>query len=175
MTPLRHDFVMSMRFAFTLVALSLVSACSAPPLATTNSAPVVVPEVVLPAEVLNPDVRQETVHKTICVPGYTASVRPSTSYTNGVKLKLLKERGLPEEVAKDYELDHVVPLALGGHPRNTKNLMIQPWEGPEGAKAKDRLEVRLQKLVCAGKVPLETAQGDIYRDWHSAFRKYVQP
>ena len=43
-----------------------------------------------------------------------------------------------------FELDHIIPLALGGHPRNSRNLMLQVWSGHDGAKRKDRLEVKLQ-------------------------------
>jgi hypothetical protein len=78
---------------------------------------------------LNPDVTPATIRETICVPGYTQSVRPSTTYTNGVKRKLLSEAGLPETGIGNYELDHIIPLALGGHPRKLSNLMLQPWEG----------------------------------------------
>lgn len=45
--------------------------------------------------VLNADVTQETIQQTICVPSYTATVRPSTNYTNGVKFKLMREQGVP--------------------------------------------------------------------------------
>jgi hypothetical protein len=56
-----------------------------------------------------------------------------------------------------YELDHIIPLAIGGHPRNLDNLGLQPWEE---AKRKDRIEVKLQCLVCAGQVALANAQRD---------------
>lgn len=122
---------------------------------------------------LNPDVRADTIQFTICVSGYTASVRPSTSFTNGVKLKLLREAGLPPADASAFELDHRVPLALGGHPRALANLRLQPWEGRDGAKAKDRLEKRLQTLVCSGRVPLDDARSATYWDWPAAYRRYV--
>lgn len=122
---------------------------------------------------LNPDVHQDTIAQTICVPGYTKTVRPSTTYTNGVKKKLLREAGIGEEHISEYELDHIVPLALGGHPRSLDNLMLQPWEGTDGAKRKDRLEVKLQCLVCAGQVPLQEAQQEIYTDWQAAYHKYA--
>jgi hypothetical protein len=167
---------MSLRFSPAVTVLCLLAACSAPPLATKSSSSLGANLAIdLSTEVLNPDVHQETIQQTICVSGYTASVRPSTTYTNGVKLKLLREQGLPQETTKEYELDHHIPLALGGHPRNPRNLILQRWDGPDGAKAKDRLEVRLQKLVCAGKVSLGIAQRDIYLDWQGAFRKYVSP
>jgi hypothetical protein len=34
---------------------------------------------------LSPDADEDTIYATICVSGYTKSVRPATSYTNGVK------------------------------------------------------------------------------------------
>ena len=123
---------------------------------------------------LNPDVTQASIANTICVPGYTKSVRPSTSYTNGVKRKLLREIGLEETHLSDFELDHIIPLALGGHPRSLDNLMLQPWEGVTGAKKKDRLEVKLQCLVCSRQLELSEAQQVIYSDWPTAYHTYAK-
>lgn len=122
---------------------------------------------------LNPDVTQSNIRETICVPGYTKTVRPSTTYSNGVKRKLFREAGLDEAVMSAFELDHHVPLALGGHPRSLNNLMLQPWDGANGAKKKDRLEVKLQCLVCTGQLRLAEAQQAIYTDWTKAYRSYA--
>ena len=116
---------------------------------------------------LNPDVDEGTIDVTICVSGYTRSVRPATSYTNGVKKRLMREAGIDAARIGNYELDHIVPLALGGHPRKLSNLMLQPWEGEQGAKAKDVLEKRLQLLVCHGKLDLTDAQVCIAQDWEA--------
>jgi hypothetical protein len=121
---------------------------------------------------LNPDVDEDTIDQTICVSGYTKSVRPATSYTNGVKRKLMREEGIDEAQIRDYELDHIVPLELGGHPRNPSNLTPQPWEGEHGAKMKDLLERRLNSLVCHGKLDLTDAQVCIARDWEACARQY---
>ncbi len=147
--------------------------CAATLLASCSTLPPPGPAVIVPVEVLNPDVRPETIDQTICVPGYTASVRPATSYTNGVKLKLLRESGSDAANASKYELDHVIPLAVGAHPRNIKNLMLQPWDGQDGAKKKDRLERRLQQLVCSTLLGLRDAQAAIWTDWQAAYRRYV--
>lgn len=155
-TKMAHVLVVSL--------FGLLGACS-----TTPPAP---PTVAIPTEVLNPDVRPETIDQTICVAGYTASVRPSTSYTTGVKVKLLRDLGADADAPK-YELDHIIPLSVGGHPRNLKNLMLQPWDGDEGAKRKDRLEKRLQQLVCSKQLGLRDAQAAIYGDWRGAYRLYV--
>ena len=119
----------------------------------------------------NPDVTQETVDQTICVVGYTKSVRPSTSFTRGVKLMLLRREGLPADAAKNYELDHLINLSIGGHPRKLSNLVLQPWTGQDSARRKDKLEVALQKRVCRGEMGLAEAQVCIAEDWHACARQ----
>jgi hypothetical protein len=160
--------------ALTVLSLAFLAGCASTYPAVEPSGGVsTTAEPTVPAVALNPDVRQGTIQKTICVPGYTASVRPATSYTNGVKRKLLREGGIAQGSMADYELDHRVPLALGGHPRNLANLALQPWTGENGAKRKDILERRLQALVCANKVGLQAAQSAIYVNWQAAYRRYV--
>jgi len=44
----------------------------------------------------------------------------------------------------------------------------QPWN----AHVKDRLENELHRLVCAGQLPLDTAQRDIATDWIAAYQAY---
>ena len=120
---------------------------------------------------LNPDVTQDTIAQTICVPGYTKSLRPATSFTNGVKALLLKRASLDPSSGTDYQLDHIIPLALGGHPRELDNLELQPWDE---AKRKDRIEVKLQCMVCSGQVSLGTAQSEILRDWEATYHRYAK-
>ncbi|MGZ5009202.1 MAG: hypothetical protein ACXV8W_14955 [Methylobacter sp.] len=76
--------------------------------------------------------------------------------------------------AQGCEVDHRISLELGGS-NDTSNLMIQPYFGECNAHDKDRLENRLHKLVCAGALPIEVAQQEIYDDWKAAYRKYVNP
>jgi len=160
-------------FAFSAL-FALLAACSSVSLGTKEAVRASATQAV-PSEALNPDVRQETIGQTICIPGYTASVRPSTTYTNGVKAKLLSERDLPQAAAARYELDHRIPLALGGHPRNLRNLELQPWDGEDSAKQKDRLERRLQVLVCKEQLSLGDAQRVIFNDWRNAYQTFVRP
>jgi hypothetical protein len=101
-----------------------------------------------------------SVRQIICVRGYTKVVRPSSRFTNEVKAKLMRESGLAESLMSAYELDHIVPLALGGHPRKLANLTLQPWGGEHGAHRKDLLERRLQILVCRGELQLTEAQAN---------------
>jgi hypothetical protein len=98
--------------------------------------------------------------------------RPSVpSFTQGLKKVMLTRAGLPPGVK--YELDHFVPLAVGGHPRSEDNLWLQRWDGAWNARVKDRLERRLQLMVCAGDISLHAARTAIQSDWHAGDRKYL--
>ena len=58
----------------------------------------------------------------------------------------------------DYEEDHLIPLELGGAPRNPKNL----WPEPRAqAKQSDPLETRLKHQVCKGLMKLARARATI--------------
>lgn len=74
-----------------------------------------------------------------------------------------------EEVSTCCELDHLVPRSMGGAD-HVANLWPQPW--PE-ARLKDRLEVRMDRLVCAGRVPLVEAQRMFRTDWRDGYRRHV--
>ena len=65
------------------------------------------------------------------------------------------------------------PLALGGNPTSLENLWLQRWLGPWNARLKDRLERKLQVLVCEGKVRLDVARNAIRKGWKAAYAKYV--
>lgn len=68
-----------------------------------------------------------------------------------------------------WEVDHLVPLALGG-----TNDVTNLWpEKAPGFHKKDALEVRLRNLVCAHKLDLAVAQRAIATDWTAAYRTYV--
>jgi len=88
---------------------------------------------------------------------------------------MLARAGMDPNDAVVYELDHFVPLALGGHPRSEDNLWLQRWDGKWNARIKDRLERKLQLMVCAGEITLHSARTAIQSDWHAAYREYVAP
>jgi hypothetical protein len=70
--------------------------------------------------VTHPDVTQETIHQTICVSGWTATIRPPSSYTTKLKTQQIKEYRYKEKRLAEYEEDHLISLQLGGHPRDPK-------------------------------------------------------
>ncbi|GLI92730.1 hypothetical protein [Methylocystis echinoides] len=114
---------------------------------------------------LNPAVTQDNIAETICLPGWTRTVRPPVSYTNAIKRERLLAAGLPLDLMADFQLDHTVPLSLGGAPDDPHNLALMDRDE---AEAKDRIERCLPHAVCDGRVPLEAAQQAIWRDWRAA-------
>ncbi len=161
-----------------------------PPPPVTVAPPTVVPPTVAPggdAQYLpnpqltpgayNSAVTQDTIQTTICVPGYSSSIRPPVSYTDALKVKQLSDPAYgdtADQNTADYEEDHFVPLSIGGNPTDPKNLWPQPRNTPVwNANTKDTLEYTLYKDVCAGIISLATAQQAIVTDWVQAFKTYV--
>ncbi len=94
------------------------------------SAPAVVPPADLPNPALTPGaadskVTQETLKTTVCLGGYTKTVRPPPSYTDQLKKQQMRDYGRPGR-ASDYQEDHLIPLGLGGSPSDPRNLWPQP-------------------------------------------------
>jgi hypothetical protein len=111
---------------------------------------------------IDPAVTQANIASTICASGYTAKVRPSTSATDKLKAKMYKAYGIPDGTVS--ELDHEVPLELGG-----ANDVANLW--PEAGKLpnpKDKVENDLKRAVCSGKVQLAAAQQAIAANWMTA-------
>jgi hypothetical protein len=104
--------------------------------------------------VLNPEVDQSTIGSTICVRGWTATIRPSTSYTSDLKLEQLAEYGFAGTAA-GYQEDHLISLELGGHPTDPRNLW--PERRPRATEV-DLIENELNAAVCSGEMTLAEAQ-----------------
>lgn len=119
-------------------------------------------------------VTPENIDSTICVSGYARSVRPPYSFTGPIKRQLMRSRH-PGERYSGYELDHLIPLSLGGAPADPRNLWLEPWTGPMNAGDKDALEFVLWRLVCQHEVPLRMAQRAIAGNWVEAYRRYATP
>jgi hypothetical protein len=120
---------------------------------------------------LNPDVTQDTIYSTICVPGYSARVRPPTSYTSPLERQMLVDYGQLGASPADYELDHLISLELGGSPRDPANLWPEPYAGVGNARQKDVVENYLHAQVCNGALPLSEAQRLIATDWLSVYHQ----
>jgi hypothetical protein len=102
------------------------------------------------------------------VSGWTATVRPPTSYTNALKKQGISDYGYSDTSMADYEEDHLVPLELGGAPRDPRNLWPEPHAGAKNAYSKDSVENKLKTAVCAGQVTLSAARNAIATNWTTA-------
>jgi hypothetical protein len=110
--------------------------------------------------VLNPDVTQDTIDSTICVSGWTSTIRPSTSYTNKLKAAGIVDYGYSDTSMSDYEEDHFVPLELGGSPTDPGNPV---------ARAALRRQLR-QHLVHQGRGGEQAEEGRVRRRGQSRRR-----
>jgi hypothetical protein len=91
-------------------------------------------------------------------------VRPSWPYTDAIKDQLLNEAGHARADKRDYRLDHIIPLELGGAPTDANNMQLQTIAESE---LKDQVEDCLRAAVCAGRLELGVAWQAIWRDWRA--------
>jgi hypothetical protein len=109
---------------------------------------------------LNPAVTQTTIDQTICVAGWTATVRPSESITEPEEAASMAAYGDTSSLG-DYEYDHL-PLELGGATNDPRTLSPEPGASPN---PKDTVENELRQKVCDGQIPLAEAQHEIATNW----------
>lgn len=110
----------------------------------------------------------------ICVVGYTKTVR---NVSLKLKQQIYDAYGIvyPQPTGS-YELDHLVPLELGGN-NDAANLFPEAAatasggapQNAAGFKEKDLVENYLHQEVCAGLMPLPQAQKIIAEDWLAVY------
>ncbi|MGW2566895.1 hypothetical protein [Streptomyces sp. NPDC001537] len=110
------------------------------------------------AGALNPAVTQSTIHSTICVPGWAATIRPPGDETERLKKQQLAASSAADKDPSHYEEDHIIPLELGGAPSDPANLRPVPLAQ---ARTDDQLENSLHRAVCDGSMTLTAAQSQI--------------
>ena len=123
---------------------------------------------------IDPDITQRNIDATICQSGYSRSSRPPYSVTGRLKRRMMLEQHSGEPLA-NYELDHLVPISLGGAPLDARNLWLQPRSGHANAGDKNILAYVLWRLTCEHRLPLATAQRAISRNWIEAYDTYATP
>src|ERR1700732_1019828 len=130
------------------------------------------PTPILPDPKLTPGDTFNVTAQDLCVPGYTKKVR---NVPAEMKREVYEEYGVTLHGTGDYEVDHLIPLELGGS-NSIKNLWPESHRtSPWNAQVKDRLEGKLHALVCSGQLDLKTAQQAIASNWIEAYKKYVSP
>jgi hypothetical protein len=116
--------------------------------------PIVLPDPMLAPGAINPEVTQASITKTICVRGWTKTVRPPTSYTNALKLQQMRDYHLPG-TPSDYQEDHLISLEMGGNPTDPRNLWPEPYPR---ASVVDKIENELNAKICSGQLTLAQAR-----------------
>jgi hypothetical protein len=123
--------------------------------------------ILMPTRALTPGKADTVSLAVIC--GTTTQSRRNV--TEATKAKVFKEYGITTRVG--YEVDHLIPLAIGGS-NDITNLWPQPATPVPGFHQKDLLEVKLHTLVCSGKLDAKKAQGQVATDWSAAYFRYVK-
>ena len=88
--------------------------------------------------------------------------------------RIMAEHGLPAGPHPDFEIDHLIPLGIGGAD-DVRNLWPEPRRSLEptwNAERKDRLEWKLRDLVCSGRLGAAEAQRMMAEDWVEAYGRF---
>lgn len=107
----------------------------------------------------------------VCQPHYSDTVRKTTP---AMKARVFKRYGLTNEPGSDFEVDHRIPLSLGGADLE-KNLWPQSYSTATwNAYVKDTLEHYVWRRVCSQKtMTLLEGQRLFEGDWTHAYRQYL--
>jgi hypothetical protein len=121
-------------------------------------------------DMLNPT--NATLAATVCHPGWTTTVRPPTSETDRTKTAAMKAYGESASLRPTVEMDHLIPLELGGA-NDVSNLWpeISDEPGQGFRNSKDKVENDLKAAVCAHRIAIADAQNAIATNWTTAEAK----
>jgi hypothetical protein len=103
----------------------------------------------------------------ICTPGYSSSVR---NVPFSEKDQAYAEYGIHSHYAGQYEVDHLVPLELGGS-NAIANLWPEAASPTPGFHQKDEVENYLHDQVCSGAMSLKEAQNEIATNWLAVYNR----
>ena len=92
-----------MRTTFVLAAVFVAAATAVPASAQSSR-----PDPAATPGALNPAVTQATIEETICVRGWTRTVRPPAEYTYALKRRQVRAAGYADRRLGDYEEDHLL-------------------------------------------------------------------
>ncbi len=120
-------------------------------------------ELAKPDARLTPGAVADTDPANVCAPGYSRAHRFWHD-----QIGTLLRYGIPLAARNDYTDDDRVPICLGGDNASPLNHWPQPLVE---AEQKDRLERRLCRAVCAGRISLPAAQAVFLGDWRAQAMK----
>jgi hypothetical protein len=153
------------------LGVAAVLALLATPAALAQSA---LPDPARTPGALNPEVTQATIGTTICVRGWTQTVRPPQAYTH---LSGSKSGSSAMPIVTSARTRRTTSCRWGSEARpcDPRNLWPEPraTAGGWNADVKDDLEAVLSRLVGSGRVPLAGTQQAISTDWTAAYNRFV--
>src|ERR1700722_8299601 len=127
------------------------------------------PTPIVPDPKLTPGDAFDVSAQDVYISGYSKKVR---NVPAEMKREVYREYGITSHGSGDYEVDHLIPLELGGS-NSVKNLWPESHRtSPWNAQVKDRLEGKLHELVCSGRLDLKTAKQEIATNWIEAYKLY---
>jgi len=150
-----------------LLALVIVSA-------TANAGDL--PDLSLTPGSTDPEVSGANIKESICKVTHftwTEGHMPPRSFLQAIEREQLKVYGYQDSDINHYQMDHLIPLSLGGNPTDPKNIWPQVLITKWSARRKDYLEEVLHDKVCKGEVTLQDAQEQIRTNWIDAYKKYI--
>ncbi len=103
----------------------------------------------------------------VCTPGYAKSVR---NVPTSVKNQVYASYGIMTHAPGEYEIDHYIPLELGGS-NEVANLWPEPASPVPGFHEKDKVENYLHDQVCSGAMALDEAQHEIATNWLDVYKR----
>src|SRR4051812_31195976 len=123
----------------------------------------------LPSSFQTPGAKSKANEAQVCAADFEASAKPIAKWQREQALERYGKR--PEDFTG--ELDHLIPVSLGGtnDPENVWPIPSSKDMGPEQKKA---LDVKLHQLVCDKTIKLKDAQDAIRKDWVKAYNQYVK-
>jgi hypothetical protein len=102
----------------------------------------------------------------VCTPGASRRAR---DVSPELKHAVYRSYGIVRHRRGAYEIDHLVPLELGGA-NDAANLWPEAAAPRPGFHEKDALENYLHDRVCSGRESLAAAQAAIARDWLAVWK-----
>jgi hypothetical protein len=121
-------------------------------------------------------------HRSVLMQGATGSGKTAVA-SEIIRMAVARgRRNVPDAVRRErfaaygiswndrsrYELDHLVPLEIGGSNDST-NLWPEPLKA---AARKDQVENELHREVCRGAITVEAAQRTFETDWTSSMPRW---
>lgn len=124
----------------------------------------------------DPEVTESNIKDSICKVTHftwTEGHTPPASFLEPIEREQIKQYGYQDNNIKHYQMDHLIPLSLGGNPTDSKNIWPQVLLTKWSARRKDYLEQIMHDKVCKGEISLKQAQEEIRTNWIETYKKYI--